>query len=60
MIIYCLKLLTVNNNYLPLMEVFTVNKTFTVNTYYLPLMEKFIVNDYYLLLINLKNDMENY
>ena len=53
----------VNNNYLPLIEIFTVNKVIkiftvdktTVNSYYLLLMEKLTVNNCYLTLINFKN-----
>ena len=39
-----IKLFTVNNDFLPLIEIFTVNKFFAVNKKYLPLMTLLNVN----------------
>ena len=39
-----IKVLTVNNNSLPLIEIFSLIKSFTVNNNYLPLIKLYFIN----------------
>ena len=54
------ELFTVNNNNLPLIKTFTVNRIFTVNNNYLPLIKLLTVNNNNLPLIKIVAVTNNY